>query len=419
MLLDKQYCHTSDSDFATIIELLPYSPEKLILNELDLKKLINLTLFFYGEMNCMIKIVLDEEFHKLDAQVGENLCQVRAVNLLFILKHTKELSIDKETLMLNFEKISTLINQLKQVTQSSISVKNNLRTKAGDFLDKEGLLIELPKIYILLFKMHILHKYCVLDTNNIPITINTQKISETAGIVNSAAKRLIHNFQKSIAKHSTEFTIDCFSFSSQLKNDALRLKKLCRYADEKRWVFPCFIGAKALMSYLAKFNFPICVVIKHLIKESIFESKILFEVDANKTYQITHSPETHLDSSAMIIEGISSNLSNPENTKKIIIQKGIEEILYLNMAAHPQYTGKVLKNFSINPYMDIEDSDDLHDELSEYQYRANILGCSLENPSLFFIKHIFVSKLDKIFKEASKLGFSDIALKNNYHVYSS
>ena len=67
------------------------------------------------------------------------------------------------------------------------------------------------------------------------------------------------------------------------------------------------------------------------------------------------------------------------------------------MAAHPQISGINLSKFRDNPYDDLSLTltDDKHkiilsflEELAEYRAKAVLMGCTKENPTLFFLVHV-------------------------------
>jgi len=73
-----------------------------------------------------------------------------------------------------------------------------------------------------------------------------------------------------------------------------------------------------------------------------------------------------------------------------------------NMAAHRQYSGKKLSPMSENPFSFAKESSDneisknaahLEHGLYAMQEHAKKLGCTSQNYSLFFIRHIFCDNL--------------------------
>lgn len=68
---------------------------------------------------------------------------------------------------------------------------------------------------------------------------------------------------------------------------------------------------------------------------------------------------------------------------------GLVQVILMNMAGHPQYSGKLLSDMKENPFQDLICVGDFEARFLKLKNSSTEKGCTITNPSLYFIRHIF------------------------------
>lgn len=83
------------------------------------------------------------------------------------------------------------------------------------------------------------------------------------------------------------------------------------------------------------------------------------------------------------------------NTLKVIGKR----VILAGAADHPQYAKATIFNNTVGSIDDLEESISETDRLAQYAARAQAAGCSLLNPTLFFIQHVYPQSREQVLKE--------------------
>lgn len=386
--------------------LLDYSEKHVLIDIKSKLKIINIAIFQLQEIHDSLLAFSKHQYYKFDAQVGENLCQIRALQVLDMATHKAQFMLDNSTVSIVCRKLQRVIlygtlakNKYYSLMISQGNIKNHQVLR--DFLKNENFLLTIPQSYLYLAMLHFLARFCLLDEFGIPTQIDLKRIQKVIGISKNSAKRLVHLFQSNVALASTQYVLDLHA--SQHGSDITeQFRKLLYLSDENRAVLPYYESMNVLLRYVKSLQLPFVLIIKTPDEIPRDHITLLFICDSKGIYSPASHTSTSLDRPAIIIEGVSSILgSNGKSAssdvfKQRVISVGIEKLIQLNMAAHPQYTGLVLDELKQNPYLWCLQNEPnnpyfhrLKRELENAQYNASVLGCERERPELLLVKHIF------------------------------
>jgi hypothetical protein len=122
-----------------------------------------------------------------------------------------------------------------------------------------------------------------------------------------------------------------------------------------------------------------------------------------------------------------------------LLKVGALKVMLLNAAIHPQYSGQKLGDTKDNPFLNSSLSKEsifrykpIEKDFKSLRSQAENLGCSITNPGLFYIDHIYCDNLKRqriffdtpVIRSAKRINTTPIfekifALKNFlYKVYS-
>jgi hypothetical protein len=377
--------------------------------------ILRLLQFFFQETLFAIQAFSERKLEKFDAQVGENLCQIRAYQIYLLAEHEeysiKEASMasDKLGIELALATCRKLIHFYENLSVNGLKEEKKpyyFHLPLKNFLWESELLLTFSGEVFFLFQAHFLARFSKLDENNIPQTIDFSRLMQHMNCSKHLAKRSIHFMQKSLAQISSNFIFNLLAplHLSNIKDILLNLYKI---ADEGRLVLPCYESAKLLLTHMIQQDCLIWMVAKNLLNNE--NHMMLFKPDAaKKQYEIcTENVTNYANAVCVVIEGVTSHIPLTASSLTSYLKKvGVEHILLANMAAHPQYTGKVLFHFKDNPYQSLlaevrasperfsfsfDNIKVRETELKKMQEEAVVGGFCLANMSGLLIKHIYCS----------------------------
>lgn len=350
---------------------------------------------------------LNGNYHLFDAQVGETRCQIRAYKICL-------LGINNNNFSYKIKNLSEVIEQYKQkivqvTNKFKISIDNSTHYVKSLYIEetkeqflkyiKAEFILDSDSMFIIL--SHFLCKYCLVDRDRIPNAINYELIKQNFLIGSTPANNLANHYQSLLSSLSCDFIFEQLYYCDNLspRNSFLFLMLCSRIGDRNRKVLPYYYGIKVLINSNICSSLPIIISIysqgigykKHALffkRNKLNDNIVLCDIVEEKdkfTPAIVFRGETSYDIPYSIAE-----------FKANILQFGLDNIILLNAAAHPQYTGETLSKYSEEPYNDIcsngRDIKDLvaanNKELHGERIRANMMGCSRVNNQLFYIKHI-------------------------------
>lgn len=397
----------------SILSLLPYSENAQLVNKhqkLDdlyfIKSIVDFSI-------SALEIFMAGDLTAFDAQVGENLCQIRACKILYLAKKwlytpseriefSKEIEIFKNY-KVNLELI--IFNWENAIRHSSAFDKNLDGTESiSHFFSRNGLLFDVSDDFVFIIMSCFLTHFNIRD-NNIPVAINLEYISRELHISKYRSKRLTHKYQQLICKLGCDFIIKIAKKLPPELGFMDVLPTLYQISDENRAVLPCFIVSQIIFYHSIKEKLPILLIVHQFpaVTDQSSSNVIYFLLINDKDNAVCSlvSSTQYESKHCMVVSGEVISAFE-ENVKDYINRVLIEDPLKLvlaNTASHPQYSGKKLTELRQNPFqMPFNECNQANKERHEQhlmamQQFALDYGCSKRNPSLFFLKHIYASTL--------------------------
>lgn len=385
-----------------------------------------------------LKTFLAGHLNHFDAQVGENLCQIRAYKTMMIAKKWLVSTEKREEFA---TRITLLDEYIKRVDQDIAYFKKIINytghSKSLDdvedinfFLLRQNLFLLLDEDTIYLIMCFFLRRFRVC-VEHIPVAININNIQAYFHISKYKVKKLVRKYQAFVCKMGNEFILQIAKdFPSTLGYNDI-LPYVSRHAENGRQVLPCLLVTEIILSHCLMNTFPIILVVRRKnifdeIKDIVYFTFVahasnIFSLESIESFFGHHQY-------AMIIWGETvykkDNDENASQFVKKITKHDLMTLLLANMASHPQYTGKSLVNFRDDPYQDVNLNEMTHqmtnfDELLR-QLRAFAIeqGCAQENKTLLFLKHMYAGHLTYEIMNI-KSQRKDIPVFNAHYLLSS
>ncbi len=244
---------------SNLTDLLFHNKHAIIENLECYKKILVLYKFLLHESLLAAEDFLAKNYANFDAQVGENLCQIRAVMVYDLVNAKSTSDIDNE-LTNKMDALKLLVAKItNKIAVFNLAIKrNNLEINKQyakkysliTLLKLDGLVLECNQEFIFLIKAHFLSRFSVLDGNGIPYRIDFARIMDLTGTSKHHVKRTVHYFQAAISAISTKYLTYLINHYEVLSDYAKYLPCLMRKADEGRSVFPCYDGMNILLHHL-------------------------------------------------------------------------------------------------------------------------------------------------------------------------
>ena len=416
------------SEQHNILSLLPYSENAQLINKhqklMDLYFLKSIVDFSVDALELFIK----GNLVSFDAQVGENLCQIRAYKILTLAKkwlHSNTLR-NKFTqeikLLQNYKtQLESIIFDWENDIKHSKAYDKNLDGKENihDFFVRHQLLIPLSDDFIFIIVCYFLTHFNIRD-KKIPVAINLNYISRELHISKYRSKRLTHKYQQLICTLGCDFIIKIAQDLQEKHSFMSILPDLYQISDEDRAVLPCYTVSEIIFYHSIKERLPILFIAHQLTDSGVQQNhrNVIYFLLMSKKDESELSLIPCKESSSqhcMVVSGevhYKQEAAN-ESPKEYVTRTLGENLLKLilaNTASHPQYSGKRLEDLKENPFKLIlseynsEEKKRHENNLIAMQHFALNSGCSRVNPSLFFLRHIYASTVSDEIKQ----------LENNY-----
>lgn len=418
-------CSLNIMEKSTILSLLPYAENTQLISKqqkLDFLHLLNKVTNF---SIMALEIFLKGNLVSFDAQVGENLCQIRAYRIL----HLARKWLNKSTLKQEFKKkiehlikyrnhLQKVVEEWEQTLKLSKTFNKNLDSleNISDFFARQNLSFELDEELIFIIVCNFLTQFNIKD-NNIPVAINIPQIASEFVISKYRAKRLSHRYQQLICKSGCDFIMQIANELSEDYGYSEILPCLYKIADEDRAVLPCHIVSEIIFNHATLEKMPVLLKVNRFCSNhTTHYDTILFNLLGKREdeTQFSHIPcELNSTEYCMVVSGETHDIADdaPEPVKNYIHRLLSEtplKLILANTAIHPQYSGKRLEALQDNPFRDmLSDSKQAFvskraKELVLMQQFAFNSGCSRQNPTTFFLKHVYANT---ILNEINELNF--------------
>lgn len=321
-----------------------------------------------------------------DPLVGENACQIRAVKLALIIR-SGLFNIDQlsQAIEQAKNKVLDLLNSPAMLLSSGISLK--------DVLKSEQLDITINPSEAFLIKSYILTKVKILLPPNEerPLIKNertdTKKIKEISEVGSMFAGDFVKFLREKMSATSVRFVQELAKDGFLAGAATQQLSD--RYLVKHRGLdcLPCFATARVLMHQAVRYQLPIVMFVEQRAKDqnctTVEKSALFFQATPEGYVRVEYS---NMDPQAPALFflgstiGTNSGLLEKDSWIKELSEKGPVDLILAYAAAHRQYP---------NPSDEALLSEVKDLEYEYYKTKANEWGCSLENPSCFFLSHAF------------------------------
>lgn len=327
-----------------------------------------------------------------DSLVGENACEIRAV-IIAILASKKSLDLqDLENRISNaLFRIDVLLAPKR--IEAIMRGKETLQS----IVDNEEIDISLGAIEYFILNAYLLTVMKADISTNKDTSIfrieatDPKKLKRFGEVSISFARGLISQSRRYLATASVQF-IQKIAFAHQ------ELALVNMFSDEfivKHNTLPCapmFWTYKAVIAEALRVKIPLILHVKFLQTEGgryqvADEDYLLFEVDHNGCYVESTIEENILDKAGWIVQGIvtvdkEGYLLTKEEWRENIRQTPVVDMILAGAAAHRQYP---------DPSQDSRIEALQDPEFTKYRSFARAHGFSSENPTTFFIQHVYAA----------------------------
>ena len=369
--------------------LFPYDPSQK--KHADLRKGLQEYRFLLQLASLAFQNLLDGHLEKFDALVGENACQIRAIKIAMIA--SKDIS--------NYARLNAQIASMSEQIESLLTPKSmDLLMRDGqslkELMDQHQLDIALSSEELFVVQAFILSEIkesnkCCKNTRSlcIPLTFLPKKLKTLNSQISSTFMvSLASRSRRLLSTASVNFVR---KVAASLQNDSL-LKMITECTIEHN-TWPCtpmFWTYKTLLTFAQKQGIPLILHVKFLNEtdsgfQVMDEEHVYFKpCPTMHRYIHTHPSEEDLMTPAYIIQGVAYQKSeedvlSKQAWNKLLSQTSVIDVILAGAADHRQYPNPEL-------IIDIEDC-----EYEQYKKLASQQGFSLENPSTFFIQHVYSS----------------------------
>ncbi|MBX9745072.1 MAG: hypothetical protein K2X08_07690, partial [Chlamydiales bacterium] len=328
-----------------------------------------------------------------DPLVGENACQIRAVKIALILRNNPNLYQER------LDSIQFVKNKVKGLLATSSNFRDcDLTLK--DVLNKCELNVRLTDDDKYLINSYILTTTKVVQPffkPDMPLVENAytdyKKIKEIIEVGSSFSCELIKKLRKDLAEHSSNYVTDVANNSSCQKQSHL-LSEEYLFVHNGLKCLPYYWATRALMLHAKKNQLPIVMLAQQLAKDQdykVVKNTQLFFISTPSGYQKTCRSKINPNDPVIVLVGSTcrelSELPDLETWENELLEQCPLDLVLSYAAAHRQYPNESHMLSSIH----LSDAD--------YEYhkaKAKEWGCSMINPSRFFLTHTFCDKIKNI-----------------------
>ncbi len=328
-------------------------------------------------------------FEQFDALGGENMCQIRAIIIATIAKALlKSLLPLKSRLATIKGKVDSLSKSLASRPQGSLK----------DLFDKEHLDVTLTYKEVFLAQAYLLTQVKVEKPSRAetPFLANEgtepKNLQKFGKVSSSFASALVKNFRKGLSSASVEFIRECARALPEKEELAPTIVEELVVEHNGCRSLPFFFVNDILMRQAFSSSIPIIINLEQVAKDQgnkkIRQICLLFKRNSNER-QRTIIPSVHdLNSPAFVLHGFMqrplTELPDRMQTIRELLSYGVDNLVLMNSADHRQ---------CLDPSKERLVQTIGNQKLKSYKAAAQERGCSLENPSLFFINHAFCGSI--------------------------
>ncbi len=376
------------------LDLLPQSNDTLIQ---DSKIRCQVTKMIINILKMLIATIdtfyIQKKYQDFDAHVGDTACHIRMYKIILLALEEKSISEIQHRLQF-FKKTLAVACQLYD--NLAHSRHQNNRETIESYIKKTNLFFTITEKEYFLFQAFFLCKYKSPDQNN-NFRIQYDLIVSEWSVSKSFSIDLAKYYQFVLSKINCSDVINWAQDAGWNIAEIEVLKSLQKNDHIGRSILPCYFSSKIVFSLIVKKKIAIKLILKKIYADIVIDEKIYFYSPNESTGKKLFSfNQPNHDITYIVIEGyyhVKNHLSDdgwPEYPHKYIL-----ELFLLNMAAHPQYTGKTLETHATNPFAQTKNKNItiqmLEKELLFTQEVAKREGCTQDNPYLFVATHVYLA----------------------------
>ncbi|MGQ3892069.1 hypothetical protein [Legionella sp. CNM-4043-24] len=397
----------------TNLSLLPYSASSQLINKQQKLSDLYLMKTVMDSAITALKTFIDGDLAAFDAQVGENLCQIRAYKILLLAKKWLAHATSKTDFQGYITQLCNQRNQLEriiieweQAIKQSKAFNKNLDGSENiiDFFARHGLIFDINEDILFIISCRFLTHFNIRD-NNIPVAINLPRIASEYSVSKYRAKRLAHHYQQLVCKFGCDFIINIAHDLPKESNYTDVLPSLYKIADEDRAVLPCFVVSEIIFNHAIQEELPVLLIVNRFKAHDSERYDVIHFLMQGDDSEFSLLPcNSYLAQHCLVVSGevydnYAYNNESPEDYINRVLTENPLKLILANTSIHPQYSGKKLEAFRDNPFHSILSdcgkprASKQENELIAMQNYAMASGCSKQNPSTYFLKHVYANTI--------------------------
>lgn len=383
-------------------QFLPYDPHTKINGDLrtGLKE-------FQSLLRALIAAVRahnEKRYEKFDSLVGENACQIRSV---WLCKNEKEATAFNHKLTFHaMQSLAQIDQQLQPAVIESLMLKD---ISLQQLLSTKNLDLPLTKNEAFLLRSFLLCELKTLKEEEKSSTIfrttvaTPKKMVQFGEVSPSFAKSLVSKLRQQVSQASVQFVRE--EAERHLNEHTMTMvSNKHTVIHNALTCIPMFWTYKTVLQTARKENIPLIIHAKFLKQDAgqysvVDEEYVFFDVDPTGAFVKTNP--NHIDHSrpACVIQGIVAPNAQGETLTKeqwhaLIDQHLITDVILAGAADHRQYPNAEL---DANIHQ-LEDK-----EYEHYRTLALAKGFSVDNPTTFFIQHVYAVDAEQFLKSKTKV----------------
>ncbi len=320
-------------------QLLWYSPQSLLRNRKEKLNLLRTLLVLYDHLlEALEQFYVHRRYHFFDPHVGDNLCQVRACQLVLL---ALDAPIMHREINFLFASKKKLLEKLFWF-QKKISESNSQNQVLDDSVPSEKFLNQLdinfiiPEKIIFVYESYFLTKYKEFTEERRGAFIDRKETAKKLKFSEQLTNNIILDLQRRLCVKTCNFVCENLP-KSFLNSLPLELSFYCKEDILQRPMFPFYYSTLAVVHVVREKKILNCFVVNSKDSKCRFPCYVLgkdflFE----ETLPINDQP-------LLLWEGWSSfyNGSNEKNWKKKFSMVDPWELVLANVAYHRQYVDSI------------------------------------------------------------------------------
>ncbi len=395
----------------TSVSLLPQSPQGLLLSPSDRLRVLALKKALVDQaISALQDFLIYQRAHAFDGHIGDTSCQIRAYQVYLLISTQR----NETSIQYQLEELRHLSARIADaiVDYQASNHKKERYQSIIDFLRERNISCNLSELTIYLTQLHVLSSFKA-HHNNGDLIIEYKKMCKALNISKHTARKIVHIYQVNVSKLSCDFIHSLILRNFNVFPDYF-IDNLRKIDEDGRHSLPCYLIFCALYEAMLKQKCPILITCKRYFKNKHVDTiSLVFKVSDNKKnyvycplnnvkendlYFVIHG-DSYFDDAKLHLE--------KSNYIKYFIKQGIKNILFSNMAVHPQYSGKKLMPYKDEPFLKTNEEKigvemgkinltlltDLHIEQQKMRAYANKFGFGKFDQAFFYIRHIFCDTL--------------------------